>query len=249
MLRNILRTDARNNQKLLSWSMPPVAALSRSAIGAGLAGKIRHTTPMRATSFRALTIALALATMVTASLACFQEFSALMRQKGLRFLATPGNAHFIHYHGFSSATPEALRGKREPIGSDAVLARNGRTGNRFLCSSWSAKPYALPIGAIRLPRQTTRGTGGNGRNQLSNVTAAAPAPGIGTLHVFVARPSPNYDGTHRGSKSLLHLLRRAGFRVAWLDNQSGCKGVCDGIETCSPAPPRRRLSAAPAAAA
>ena len=45
----------------------------------------------------------------------------------------------------------------------------------------------------------------------------------------------NYDEARiRGSESLLHLLRRAGFRVAWLDNQSGCKGVCDGIETWQP---------------
>jgi lipid A ethanolaminephosphotransferase len=30
--------------------------------------------------------------------------------------------------------------------------------------------------------------------------------------------------------SLLHVLAHAGFRVVWRDNQSGCKGVCDGLE-------------------
>jgi len=33
----------------------------------------------------------------------------------------------------------------------------------------------------------------------------------------------------RGSESLLHVLKRAGFEVLWRDNQSGCKGTCDGL--------------------
>ena len=28
---------------------------------------------------------------------------------------------------------------------------------------------------------------------------------------------------------MLHVLARAGFKVRWRDNQSGCKGVCDGL--------------------
>jgi lipid A ethanolaminephosphotransferase len=34
----------------------------------------------------------------------------------------------------------------------------------------------------------------------------------------------------RRHESLLHLLARAGLHVVWLDNQSGCKGVCEGLE-------------------
>ncbi len=40
----------------------------------------------------------------------------------------------------------------------------------------------------------------------------------------------DYDeSTIRGSQSLLHVLARAGVGVTWRDNQSGCKGVCDGL--------------------
>jgi lipid A ethanolaminephosphotransferase len=40
----------------------------------------------------------------------------------------------------------------------------------------------------------------------------------------------DYDeDTIRNSQSLLHVLNRAGFKVLWRDNQSGCKGVCDGL--------------------
>jgi lipid A ethanolaminephosphotransferase len=32
----------------------------------------------------------------------------------------------------------------------------------------------------------------------------------------------------RGSEGVLNVLARAGYEVRWLDNQSGCKGVCKG---------------------
>jgi lipid A ethanolaminephosphotransferase len=34
----------------------------------------------------------------------------------------------------------------------------------------------------------------------------------------------------REHESLLHVLERAGIPTAWFDNQSGCKGVCAGLE-------------------
>ena len=40
----------------------------------------------------------------------------------------------------------------------------------------------------------------------------------------------------RGSESLLHVLTHAGLRVVWSDNQSGCKGVCEGLESVRPNP-------------
>ena len=41
----------------------------------------------------------------------------------------------------------------------------------------------------------------------------------------------NYDEDKiRNSESLLNILDRAGMKVIWRDNQSGCKGVCTGVE-------------------
>jgi len=40
-----------------------------------------------------------------------------------------------------------------------------------------------------------------------------------------------YDASRiRRHESLPQLLGRTGLRVIWVDNQSGCKGVCDGLE-------------------
>ncbi|MBC7941007.1 MAG: sulfatase-like hydrolase/transferase, partial [Chitinophagaceae bacterium] len=48
--------------------------------------------------------------------------------------------------------------------------------------------------------------------------------------MFSAIGRRDYDEDRiRGSESLLHVLQHAGFQVLWRDNQSGCKGVCDGL--------------------
>jgi lipid A ethanolaminephosphotransferase len=40
----------------------------------------------------------------------------------------------------------------------------------------------------------------------------------------------SYDADRiRSQQSLLHVLARAGVAVHWRDNQSGCKGVCEGL--------------------
>jgi lipid A ethanolaminephosphotransferase len=47
----------------------------------------------------------------------------------------------------------------------------------------------------------------------------------------------DYDETRiRGQESLLHVVARAGVSVHWRDNQSGCKGVCDGLPGDRPDP-------------
>lgn len=52
----------------------------------------------------------------------------------------------------------------------------------------------------------------------------------------------------RGHQSLLHVLEHAGISTLWRDNQSGCKGVCDGLNIRSWTMPPRQ-GCAPMAAA
>ena len=47
---------------------------------------------------------------------------------------------------------------------------------------------------------------------------------------------PHDLGVGLGQESLLHVLARAGVGVHWRDNQSGCKGVCDGLPGDRPSP-------------
>ena len=55
--------------------------------------------------------------------------------------------------------------------------------------------------------------------------------------MFSLQGRRNYDeDAIRNSESLLDTLKHAGLRVVWNDNQSGCKGVCAGVESTRPDP-------------
>jgi lipid A ethanolaminephosphotransferase len=54
---------------------------------------------------------------------------------------------------------------------------------------------------------------------------------LAALHVRPVGRRDYDEARIRGSESLLHVLARAGVGVTWRDNQSGCKGVCDGLPT------------------
>lgn len=49
--------------------------------------------------------------------------------------------------------------------------------------------------------------------------------------MFSAVGRRDYDERRiHGQESMLHVLAHAGFKVQWRDNQSGCKGVCAGLD-------------------
>jgi lipid A ethanolaminephosphotransferase len=49
--------------------------------------------------------------------------------------------------------------------------------------------------------------------------------------MFSALGRKQYDEKKiRSTESLLHVIARTGVPVTWIDNQSGCKGVCKGLE-------------------
>ncbi len=65
---------------------------------------------------------------------------------------------------------------------------------------------------------------------FSNVTSCGTNTEVSLPCMFAPVGRRDYDESRiRGSESLLHVLARAGVQVHWRDNQSGCKGVCEGL--------------------
>ena len=70
-----------------------------------------------------------------------------------------------------------------------------------------------------------------------NVTACGTSTEVSVPCMLSAVGRRAYDEKRiHHSEALPHVLSHAGFRVAWLDNQSGCKGTCDGLEKWRPEP-------------
>jgi lipid A ethanolaminephosphotransferase len=65
---------------------------------------------------------------------------------------------------------------------------------------------------------------------FSDVTACGTSTEVSLPCMFAPVGRRDYDEDRiRGSESLLQVVARAGVKVHWRDNQSGCKGVCEGL--------------------
>ncbi len=234
MMRNVLRTDWREAGELLGPALllhllltagPPLLLLWRTDV-------IDRPWP-RALLRRVISWLAALALLVALALAVFQPLASLMRnQKELRYLVTPANVLWSLASVARSDAKARAAGPRQPIGLDA------RPG-----PSWAAqaKPRLLVLVVGETARAANWGLSGYARNTTPEL---AGLPVINFAHttscgtntetsvpcLFAPVGRRDYDEDRiRGSESLLHLLARAGVGVTWRDNQSGCKGVCDGL--------------------
>jgi len=234
MMRNVVRTDWREASELFGWAMLPHLALTallpllvlwRWTI-------VRPRSWLRAATYRAASIALALAAFVGAVLAVYQPLASLMRNRTeLRYLITPGN-YLWSLAVVAGLDTRTATGPKRPIGVDAApgprfAARTRPTvlvlvvGETARAANWGLNGYA---------RQTTPELAQLPVIAFSDVTACGTNTEVSLPCMFAPVGRRDYDEARiRGSESLLQMVARAGVGVRWRDNQSGCKGVCDGL--------------------
>jgi lipid A ethanolaminephosphotransferase len=235
MLRNVLRTDVAEARELFSLGMVP-----HLAVFAGLPllllwrVQITNRSMGRSLALRGIALIATGLLLIGSVLAVYQDFSALMRnQKEMRYLITPANFLYSAARVLTADTRQATA-KRLTVGADARQA-----------ASWSerTRPTLLVIAVGETARAANWGLNGYARQttpelakldvlNFPDVTACGTNTETSLPCMFSAVGRRNYDEERiRGSESLLHALNRAGFQVLWRDNQSGCKGVCDGLPT------------------
>jgi lipid A ethanolaminephosphotransferase len=233
MLRNVLRTDVREASELFTWSLVP-NLLVFAVLPIGLLWRVRlHNRAWHhAALVRVGAIALAVAALVGALLAVFQPLSSLMRgQKELRYLITPGN----YLWSIGSVVAAETKGAAKPrkvIGQDAVKGPGWATrtrptvfvlviGETARAANWGLNGYARQTTPrlAQLPVVNFADVGSCGTNTETSLPC-----------MFAPVGRRDYDEAEiRGSQGLLHVLAKAGVAVHWRDNQSGCKGVCEGL--------------------
>jgi lipid A ethanolaminephosphotransferase len=243
MLRNVLRTNVGEARELFAWAMVP-ALLWRAALPLWLLWRVRPTAPPLLTSLpRRLGMWLLVVAVGAAALwSVFQDAAATMRnQKEMRWLITPGNVLWSTAMVLGQDSAQATR-PRAVIGTDAARTAQAQAPGR--------KPLRVVLVVGETARAANWGLNGYSRQTtpqlaaMPDVVAFTKVSSCGT-NTEVSVPcmfSPwgrrQYDEARiRGSQSLLHVLQRAGVQVFWRDNQSGCKGVCEGLpnETVSAA--------------
>ena len=233
MMRNVLKTHPAEATELIGWGLLPHLALLVGLPLAVLARvEIVRQPLLRAAAGRAAVVVASAAVAVVASLLAFQDLSAQIRnRRELRYLVTPANLVYSVGRVLADGRAEAAQ-PRTPVGVgarlDATWSARQRpvlfvlvVGETARAANWGMNGYA---------RQTTPGLAQLDVINFPDVTACGTNTETSLPCMFAPVGRRNYDERRiRTSESLLHLLKRAGFDLLWRDNQSGCKGVCDGL--------------------
>ena len=229
MMANVVATNPKEAGELLGFGM------ARSVVLWGLLPSallwwptLKTRTWKRAAAVRSACVAVALVLGVGSLLLVFAQAASLMRNhREVRWLITPANALVAMTQ---NALDRSVSGPKRPIATDAKAATPAGSrpiffvlvvGETARAQNFSLDGYARPTNPelakrnlINFPRATSCGT---------STEVSLPC-------MFSQQGRANYDEVQiQSHESVLQVLARVGVQVHWRDNQSGCKGVCDGL--------------------
>ena len=233
MLKNVLQTDLHEAGDLLTWRLPAtVLALAAPPLLWLYPRPLQRVGVWRQLGRSAWLLAASSAVFLACLLLVFQDFSSTMRNHTrLRYLINPINSVFaLGDLAFKTLHPE--NHTLYPLGRDAqlgasysgqsqapllilVLGETGRSGN------FGLNGYARPT----TPRLSARSDLSSARNAWSCGTSTAASLPCMFSHLGKSA----FESSSGHYESLLDVLQHAGLAVLWVDNQSGCKGVCDRV--------------------
>ncbi len=233
MLANVVQTDVREVRDLLSW--PMLAAL---VFGVLLPGIWLWQQPVRDVGARSVAIrqlGLALGSLALALVMIwlsFQDLASLMRNhKHLRYMANPFNSVYAVVRLSVGQAAQATR-PLQVIGEDARLLAAGTDEK-------TAPLMVLVLGeTVRAANFGLNGYARDTTPQLrqlqdqgdlvyfSDVTSCGTSTQASVPCMFSHLGKAAYERSEQRFETVLDVLQRAGLAVLWIDNQSGCKGVC-----------------------
>lgn len=233
MLRNVLHTDRQESAELASPDLLPPLGLALAGCALVSRVRLRQRTLRRAVAARMLLLLLATIAAAFGGLASFQSLSSLMRNhREVRYLVTPAN-YMVGMASVLLQSPPGPDGARVTIGADASQRRRPAGARpRLLVLVVGETARARNWGLNGYLRQTTPELARiQGLLNFRDVTACGSSTEVSLPCMFSRHGRTDYNEPKiRGEESLLHVLDHAGLRTLWRDNQSGCKGVCDGLE-------------------
>ena len=233
MLANVLATSYREASELLSWR------LLAHLFGFGVLPSALVWWPRlqprpfgRAVLVRVAWVGTASAVGVASLLLVFADFASLMRNHGeVRYLLTPANV-------VAALIGNALGRASRPDQPKIVVGADAKQGPAWQVRS---RPTLLVLVVGETARAQNFSLNGYARPtnpelarrnviNFPDTEACGTSTEVSLPCMFSPYGRRGYDEeqilTH---ESVLQVLARAGFKVLWRDNQSGCKGVCDGL--------------------
>ncbi|CAN5310617.1 phosphoethanolamine--lipid A transferase [soil metagenome] len=240
MVVNILQTDSREAGDLLNGRLG-LSLLVLAGLPLAWLRRQKPLTPLRWAPRLGLNLlSFAAGIGLTAGLvfSSFAELASTMRNEPqLRYMINPLNLYWSVGVVVAEANAKPA-GPPKVVGADAHLADRPAgakppllmlvVGETARASSFSLNGYARPTNPelAKLPVLN-----------FANVTSCGTSTAASLPCMFSHLGREAYGGQKSHQENLLDLLQRAGLAVLWLDNQSGCKGLCDRVPSSSATQP------------
>ena len=231
MITNVIQTDTKEALDLFNWRM-----LVSFAILGLLPAWVLWKTPLKSLRIgqqllgNALMAVLSIAILLASLLAVFQDFSSIMRNHTqLRYLINPLNSYYAI--GMVAAKPFQRDNKTLlPVGQDAKL----------VTAKGTDKPPLILLVLGETARMGNFGLNGYDRNttpelskentvSLRGVMSCGTSTATSVPCMFSHLGKEDFESRKNNYESLIDVLHHAGLALLWIDNQSGCKGVCERV--------------------
>ena len=231
MITNVIQTDTKEALDLFNWRM-----LVSFAILGLLPAWVLWKTPLKSLRVgqqllgNALMAVLSIGILLASLLAVFQDFSSIMRNHTqLRYLINPLNSYYAI--GMVAAKPFQRDNKTLlPVGQDA----------KFVTAKATDKPPLILLVLGETARMGNFGLNGYDRNttpelskentvSLRGVMSCGTSTATSVPCMFSHLGKEDFESRKNNYESLIDVLHHAGLALLWIDNQSGCKGVCERV--------------------
>ncbi len=233
MLRNVLHTETREASELIVPGLLPYLLLL-GVLPSLLVWRLRfpERTWTRALAIRAGFLVAMVLLGVAGAMFAFKDLSALIRnQREVRYLVTPAN-YIVSTSKVLLVDERQAHAPLLPIGEDAKQAsRAPGSKPRLLVFVLGETARAANWGLDGYARQTTPELASlPDLINFPQTESCGTSTEVSVPCLFSPWGRHDYnESTIRRHQSLLHVLDRAGVTTLWRDNQTGCKGVCDGL--------------------
>lgn len=230
MLRNALQTNPAEARDFLGWPL-----LWRLAWQAVLPIIVLWRVPLAPQGWwpatRGWLVGCAAGLLLTlgVGLPMYSHYVSFFRNQDVaRYLLTPGNVVV----GSVTLVRKSLRARTPFVQVGLDARREARPGARpllvLVVLGETARAANFALGGY--PRDTNPGLARRGVYYFRDVTACGTSTAVSLPCMFSGLPREEFDlGRAPYRDSVLDILQRAGVDVRWIDNQSGCKKVCDRV--------------------
>ncbi len=234
MIRNFLATDFHEASGYWSWHLAGTFIL----LSLPIVFFICTMKKSRRKESRMKRLGICLVTFLCGVFALFmqlQPFSAMMRQdKSMRYLIAPVN--IVYSTGSTLLKDEnPAEVAKQIVDTAPITTTRPQTPTLFVVvvgetarsANWQLAGYEEPTNPLLSKTDIVN---------IPRVQACGTSTDVSLPCMFSRIGRRDYDRKRIISEEALpSLLKRAGWNVTWVENQSGCKGVCKDVTVIEPA--------------